>query len=508
MSKALPLDLLIDITSTGVRDTFTLGKLPTILIEKANTSLPNLEFTEVLRGIPDGAGIAKSLFGFTSNVGKFADIYFGVTAKGASKADRLWVYNWAENGQAEAIKGARVDATVFGLDGDFGIDINGTVEDITVDLTGSLSFSEVASKIQTAINASEIPALEDATFIYSTTTNGFILSLGVIDEFNVKFVAPTTGTDIHDKLGMTTLEGALFIPYITAKTFDEALSAIGGYNGSFYVVTPNFQLKIDSNVDELKSFGQFINNSNDRFMGVYSWVNKSLLVMGSGATEKYEGYNGLLIDCQLNDFQGAFICGLIASINLSLVAGNENLAFQDNTIFQTSALVDTQQYQALEQNKANAPSKFGILGQDDTIYQTGAILGNKTSTANVYLCNSYLKFALQIALYNMFKSQKLISLRGKAGFGIISSYMSEVFENAVASNIIVKGAELTTTERNSVITNFPNNAEEAINAIQKYGYYYQVNRIDTVTKEMYITQAYMANTPVSKIIINNYILGA
>ena len=65
-----------------------------------------------------------------------------------------------------------------------------------------------------------------------------------------------------------------------------------------------------------------------------------------------------------------------------------------------------------------------------------------------------------------------------------------------------------TTERNSVITNFPNNAEEAINAIQKNGYYYEVNRIDTVTKEMYITQAYMANTPVSKIIINNYILGA
>ncbi len=190
------------------------------------------------------------------------------------------------------------------------------------------------------------------------------------------------------------------------------------------------------------------------------------------------------------------------------MAGNENLAFQDNTIFQTSALVDTQQYQALEQNKANAPSKFGILGQDDTIYQSGAILGNKTSTANVYLCNSYLKFALQIALYNMFKSQKLISLRGKAGFGIISSYMSEVFENAVASNIIVKGAELTTTERSSVITNFPDNAEEAINAIQKYGYFYQVNRIDTVTKEMYITQAYVANTPVSKIIINNYILGA
>ena len=66
--------------------------------------------------------------------------------------------------------------------------------------------------------------------------------------------------------------------------------------------------------------------------------------------------------------------------------------------------------------------KFGILGQDDTIYQTGTILGNKTSSANVYLCNSYLKFAQQIALYNMFKSSKTYFLRrGKGGFNIIAS---------------------------------------------------------------------------------------
>lgn len=508
MSKALPLDLLISVTSQGVRDTFTLGKLPTILIEKANTSLPNPEFTEVLRGIPDGSSIAKSKFGFTSGVANFASIYFGVTAKGASQADRLWVYNWAENGQAEAIRGAKVDTSVFLLNGTFGININETIEPFTVDVTGSLSFAEVATRIQTVINESEIPALETATFTYNTTSGGFVLSLGVINEFNVSFVSTGSGTDIHDKLGMTTLEGALFIPYITAKTFDEALSTIGGYNGSFYVITPNFQLTIDSNVDELDKFGKFINSSNDRFMGVYSWKNKSIFVLGSEATKKYEGYNGLLIDAQLNDYQGAFTCGLIASINLSLVAGNENLAWQDNTIFSANTPTTEKQFLAMKENKANAPCKFGVLKQDDTTYQNGTILGTKTNVANVYLCNSYLKFALQIALYNMFKAQKLISLRGKAGFGIISAYMKEVFENATLSGIIVPDATLTTTERNFVISTFPANAELAIQSIEKVGYYYEVNRIDTVTREMYITQAYMANVPVDRIIINNYILGA
>ena len=39
MGSALPLDLLIDITSTGVKDAFTIGKLNTILIETSSILL-------------------------------------------------------------------------------------------------------------------------------------------------------------------------------------------------------------------------------------------------------------------------------------------------------------------------------------------------------------------------------------------------------------------------------------------------------------------------------------
>ena len=108
----------------------------------------------------------------------------------------------------------------------------------------------------------------------------------------------------------------------------------------------------------------------------------------------------------------------------------------------------------------------------------------------------------------MLKTQKLISLRGTKGFGTIKLYLDEVFENAVLSNIIVSGAELTTSEKASMIDTFSRNSEKALEDIVKFGYYYEVNRIDTVTKQMYITQAYMANMPVRKIVINSFILGA
>ena len=80
----------------------------------------------------------------------------------------------------------------------------------------------------------------------------------------------------------------------------------------------------------------------------------------------------------------------------------------------------------MQSNKANAPCKFGILGQD-TVYMDGTILGTKTDSVNVYLCN---KFNQQIALYNMFKSQKLIGLRDKNSL-LLNLTLMRCFQSAV-----------------------------------------------------------------------------
>lgn len=67
MGSALPLDLLIDITSTGVKDAFTIGKLNTILIEKYDETLPNAKFIECF-----DLSTTQSIFGTQSNTAKFA----------------------------------------------------------------------------------------------------------------------------------------------------------------------------------------------------------------------------------------------------------------------------------------------------------------------------------------------------------------------------------------------------------------------------------------------------
>lgn len=500
MSGYVSLDKLIDITSSSVTDAFSLSKLPTLAIRKAD-SIPNGEFTEVT-----GITSAQNLFGVSSDVAKFATKHFAVVSKNATKVDRMFVYNWAEDGQAESLRGGAITNSVMALSGDFGISLNGVVENFTVDLTSATTFAEVATALQTEIRTSTKLALANATVTYVAQFKAFVLTLAVKEEFNVSVVAGTAN-DIHDTLGWTTNEGVKFIEFLPARTFAEVLNRIKAVNGAYYLITTLFSFDTLTELDDLIEVGEWVHASQNRFSFLYSWANKQLLDASSGSTSSLIGFNGLIIDYPTEEYQNGYVAGLISSLNLSLVSGNSNIAFNDASIFSTPIEKD-ENYDGLEANRANAPVKFGILGQSDTIYMLGLIMGSLTDSINVYICNSFLKFAQQIALYNMFKSQKIISLRGGKGFGTIKLYMDEVFNNAVASNIIVTGAELTTSEKASLIDNFPNNAEKAQLEVSKFGYYYEVNRVDTVTKEMYITQAYMANMPVRKIVINSFVLGA
>lgn len=514
MSGALPLDLLIDITSRGVKDTFSIGKLNTIIIEKYNDDLPNKKFVECF-----DLDTTQSIFGFEAPATKFAEVYFGVISKSATKCDRLFVYNWNDKDIPPALKGGIAPSVseLQKLNGKFKIDLGSGEQEVTLNLTTGQNqdYAKIATLIENAIKSvvGGGQQFTNAKVTYNPHTKGFIIKSGKAGAGEViKYPIAGTSNDIHNKLGLTLEEGAVSIEGLAAvSTIDNVLNEIDKNNGNYYLITPNFEFEIRTLDTNLKAFGVFLNNSNDRYAGVYSWNNPLLESLDSKVTEPYEGFNGLIIDSKHNDYQNALVCALISAMDLSKPAGNYNIAFNDATQFQINAIVDKVKYNAMKVNKANAPCKFGILGQDDTIYMDGTILGTKTDSINVYICNSFLKMNLQINLYNMFKAQKLIGLRDKRGKDIIKSYMESVFQGGVNANIIAQGAVLTTTEKNVIIDNFKNivsDIDKVLTQIENTGYYYEIADVNVTTRELTIVMAYVANTPVKKIVINNYILGA
>jgi len=82
----------------------------------------------------------------------------------------------------------------------------------------------------------------------------------------------------------------------------------------------------------------------------------------------------------------------------------------------------------------------------------------------------------------------------------------------VSARMIAVGAELTTTEKSVLAQTFGGiegvDMNDVFNQIEKYGYYFKPTDMNVVKKELTITQAYMANTPLKKLVVANYILGA
>ena len=498
-TSALPLGLLIEINSTGVKDTFTLGKLPTLLIIK-DSEVPVEQFTNYTN-----LTALKAAFRSGAAV-DFATEYFGWTSKNATKADYLNVYNMTTTAQGAKLKGAKAPQVdvLKALNGGFNITIDGKANDISVDFSAITDMTTAAAAIKTALNAKTGTGFKSADVTYDSISGGFIITSGTtgVDSTITCISAPKSGDDISGQIGLSEFEGAVAIGGSAAQTLGDVLTAIENANVNAYVIVPNFELT----QDELLEFAKWLNVSAGRYCGIYS--DKALKTMD---TTTLQAYNGLILDYNVADNQSAVVAAYISALDLTKANSNNNIAFNDMSQFATKAVTDRTLYESLATRRVNAPCKFGILGQNDTIYMSGKICGTLTNSINVYLGDSFLNFQTQVSLYNMLKSSKIIGLRDSQSHNAINGYITEVFEDCAAAGLIARGAELTTTEK-SVISQTLNGLVDDIDSVyeqlSKYGYYFIVTDIDVTKRELTITRIYVANTPLDKLVIANYILGA
>lgn len=502
----IPLDWLVNVTSKGVRDTFSLSKLPTLLITKT-TSLPSPRWNKFY----DATQVGKVL-GIDTEAKKFADNYFAFTSKKSSKADLLNVLVYNDGDLAPYLLGVRTDSleNLKTLNGKFSLTINGTTKDIEVDLSEANSYSDVATKLKEAINLAgndnkAIDAFTKANVVFNTQTSGFIISGGALGEGTTisTISAPTSGTDISAGLGLSEANGAVtFDGRGAIPTFTQLLELIETKNGAYFVVQFDYAL----NDNELLEFCKWVDSSNDRYLGIVNSQDNTI-IQNEGVLSRYEGYNGMIFDYAPDNRAIGFTAGIISALDFSQNNGNTNIAFNDATKFEDIAITTKQELNILEANKANSILKFSQIGQSQVWYGMGNIMGTKTNNANIYVCNAYLKVQLQFALANMFNSQSMIGLRGGNNEAIVFAYLNEVFLKSVSAGIIVEGAELTTTEREVLLSSFKN-GESAIEQCQRQGYFYEIGNIDITNQTLHITTAYVANKPIKQIVINNYILGA
>lgn len=510
IASALPLDLLVQVNSQSVGGaTFTISKLPTLLITKTDDTIPNPQFSEF-----SSASAVKQAFKKAS-VGAFADKYFGFTSKNATKCDSLSVFQFNEVAKPATLKGAKAPSltALQTMKGKVSISIDGVAKDLTLDFTTNNSdLSACATIIETALQTADTTdGFKNATCKFNAYTNGFVIQSGATGESSSVgfFTKPTSeltdgNADLSEKLGLSESEGATILNGLNALTLESALNLIDKRNGKYAVIT--FDFDFDTLRSDLATFGAFLKNANCRYLGVYSDSR-----LKDEDLSDLVGYDGLVADYKVGDAQNGLVCAFFSSIDFSKANSNINVAFNDMSDFSSVAIVNESDFETLKNKRVNAPCKFGILGQNDTRYMNGDIWGSLTSSANVYFANIYMKISEQIALYNMLSSGKMLGIRDIQTQNTANGYLTEAFEGFVSSNIISVGAELTASEKSAISQAFGNSVDDIENVysqIQNYGYFFKITDIDTINKQITISQAYMANAPVRSFVINNYILGA
>lgn len=359
---------------------------------------------------------------------------------------------------------------------------------------------------KSAVTNPALPNFTKATCVFDVNKQVFRIASGESGVVSISYAsAPTMLTDISGVLSLTKEKGAVVFDGRDAiGSFDNVLSDIKTDNGAYFVIAFDWELS----EAESQMLGEFVDSSNNRFLGIVNSTNATLTTQ-EGASDRLKAYNGIILD-YFKDLEAVngFSAGLISAIDFSQTNGNANLAFNDATRYVKQAIQTQAELNTLESNLANSILEFSQIGQSRAWYGMGNIMGTLTNSANVYIGNAYLHFQLQLQFANMFNSQSFIGLRGKNNEGILTAYIEAVFQGCVNNGIIIQGAELTTTEEQSLITAFGGKGESAVSQCSRGGYFYEVGTANLEKQTLPISIAYVANKAAKRIVITNYVLGA
>ena len=306
----------------------------------------------------------------------------------------------------------------FGEASEVSKQVNITIAETTLAVTAQVAQSRSA---KSAVLNPALPNFTQATCIFDTIKQGFRISSGESGVVSIGYASePTTLTDISGLLSLTQDKGAvIYEGRDTIGSFDNVLSEINTNNGAYFVIAFDWELC----EAESQMLGEFVNSSNNRFLGIINNTNATLTTQ-EGASDRLKGYNGIILD-YFKDLEAVngFSAGLISAIDFSQTNGNTNLAFNDATRYANQAIQTQAELNTLESNLANSILEFSQIGQSQAWYGMGNIMGTLTNSANVYIGNAYLCFQLQLQFANMFNSQSFIGLRGKNNEGILTSYI-------------------------------------------------------------------------------------
>ena len=407
----------------------------------------------------------RDYFGSASEEYKRAAYYFGFISKVATSPKNIQFSRFAD---------ANTSAQVFGSQlpllsvlnsvtaGAFDIILNGVTFNVTaLDFSGDTNYAEVASALQTAIQA-EGGGMSATTVTYDATRTTFDFDTNGDADGDISFSAVTV--DLLDQLGWG--ENATFSNGITAQTVTDALGTSTSLNnnyGSF-----DFIDALDN--DQILERAVFANGRNVEFMN----LQRVLTTNRTAISSLVSGYasTGLVLAPIATEYPELLPAAILASLNYEQPAASANFMYYSDDRLTPSVTDDSEadSNDALDVNYYGQTQESGV---NVSFLQRGRLTGGSTApkSMGVHANEQWLKSYLKTQFLNMFLALQQVSA-DLVGQSTGMSYLDAAVTQALSNGSIAVGKTLTTTQIN-YITQISGDSRAYLE-VQSRGYWYNL----------------------------------
>lgn len=449
--------------------------------------------------------------------------YFSFLSKSGNTPDKLVVANWYREETAAYVKGAPITVSVSDIarvsDGSLEVSFNGNRIEVTdIDFTGVYSFSDVADRLQTALQTDYAGSVVE----YSSVTGGFIVRDGTtgIDSTVQEFGAGTTGTDVCGMLGLNT--GTFELSQgVSAESFADFCDRIYNANTSGYSITTLETLDNEEIIDAVEWLQQSVDGQ------AYNTVVRLVFNLGAlyevqtlSETLRELNYSGYVLTYDPNnEYVNVLDCAICATIDYNVDNGAINFNFQPadgyTAVTSFGSVVDYQRGQRnvtlindLNYLKASCVYSVGFGAQEQTFYGFGYVAGD-FGTEDVQVNESAFEQELQVNILNALSSVEKIKLQGKDADSMISSLIATPIEKYKQNGSIARNGTLTNADKIAIAQ--ATGDSSAAESVEQNGVYYKImprTDEDIKARQVRVMICYLAGGVVNKIRIINRIYGA
>lgn len=437
----------------------------------------------------DAASVG-AYFGTSSEEYLRSVFYFSFISKSLSTPQSIQFARWANVATAPKIYSIANNTQDLAAwqaisSGTFTLTIAGTSHNLNIDFQPANNLNDVASFLQTAIQAADVdPVWASATVTYNPTTLSYDFVGGVTGDYTISVSPELSGTDISgiNFLGWypgatyvngAYTSGAFWVDGSAAQSIDQALQASVDYDNNFgsFLFLNSLNLSLND-VIAAASWNQ-TQGVNYMYLQKVSSANATAWANVSTGVGSYGGC-GLTISDIATQYPEQFPAMILAATDYTQANSVQNYMYQQVSGL-TPSVSTTTASNTFDAASVNYYGQTQTNGSQLSFYQRGLLQGASVATnipdMTSYANEMWLKDAMQTALINLLLAlpQIAANIQGKTQ---ILAVMQNVINLALNNGCISVGKSLTQIQKTYIgqITANP----DAWYEVQNNGYYYDV----------------------------------